>query len=57
MSETKRIVHCWAVGPRNPGDDYGSTCMLEDGHQGPHEFVSDVDLTVTFVRNPSTDGQ
>lgn len=26
----------------------GATCMLLDGHDGPHEYVSDTDILVSF---------
>lgn len=27
----------------------GQTCMLENGHVGPHEFMPDSEILVTFV--------
>jgi uncharacterized radical SAM superfamily protein len=27
----------------------GRTCMLPDAHAGPHEFVSDDDITIRFT--------
>ena len=48
----KREVHCWEDGPRD--EDYvGSTCMLLDGHEGPHEFMSDSRIGVVFAPLPS----
>ena len=35
-------------------DDYVSgTCMLEDGHDGAHEFTDDDAIAVTFSAGPS----
>jgi hypothetical protein len=44
MSE--RIVHCWESGPR----DWrcGTTCLLPDGHDGPHEWTRDDEIEITF---------
>lgn len=58
MTERKR--HCWRDGPSisewleaNPDSDIdsyvGSTCMLERGHEGPHEFTPDSHIGVTFA--------
>lgn len=52
-------AHCWEDGPkicREHGvacDDFrcetvGTSCMLEDGHEGPHEFCRDDEITVAF---------
>lgn len=27
----------------------GKTCLLEDGHDGPHEWTPDSDITVSFA--------
>lgn len=43
-----RIVHCWADGPRTT-DDVGTTCMLEDGHEGPHEWTRDDQISIRFA--------
>jgi hypothetical protein len=29
-------------------DDYGGTCMLPEGHRGPHEFTPDSEIVVVF---------
>lgn len=56
------MVHCWAdkmevlgiekfyetLEDDNP-EGIGSTCMLEDGHEGPHKFVRDDLIGVTFL--------
>lgn len=48
MSKRKaRVVHCWEEGPREP-DLSGTTCMLEDGHDGPHDFVRDSEIMIRF---------
>lgn len=60
MTNRKRILHCWADGPSllewmeaNPDADVeeymGSTCMLEKGHDGPHEFTPDDRIGITFA--------
>ena len=51
MSE--RVLHCWEDGPRT-GESWesvgvGSTCMLADGHEGPHVFTPDDQITVSFM--------
>jgi len=40
-------VHCWEEGPRY-ADGVGSTCMLEEGHDGEHEFVRDDQILLRF---------
>jgi len=35
------MIHCWEDGD-------GSTCLLPDGHDGPHEFITDSDIVITF---------
>lgn len=46
-------VHCWEDGPRKNETwkslGTGSTCMLTDGHDGPHEFTWDDEIVLTFV--------
>lgn len=37
--------HCWQDGPKT-SDDRGTTCLLPDGHAGPHEFTRDDEITV-----------
>lgn len=41
-------AHCWTDGPRTE-DDCGTTCMEWEGHEGPHDFVRDDEILVTFV--------
>ena len=43
-----RVVHCWEDGDR-------STCMLPDGHDGPHEFTPD-DQIVVRLAAPDSEG-
>ena len=46
------VIHCWEEGPLHyePGEDpahnmgVGSTCLLLEGHAGPHELVRDDDI-------------
>jgi hypothetical protein len=40
-------VHCWEDGPRTD-DDCGQTCMLEHGHDGPHEWTRDDEIVLAF---------
>lgn len=40
-------VHCWEDGPRTD-DDCCQTCMLEDGHEGPHVWTRDDEIVVEF---------
>lgn len=44
----KKIVHCWEDGPRTE-DDCGTTCMLLDGHAGPHEWMRDDEIRLEFA--------
>lgn len=39
----------WAEAFLNP-----ATCMLEAGHEGPHEFVPDSEIGVTFIEREET---
>lgn len=39
-------IHCWE-------DSGGSTCMLLDGHDGPHEFTFDDEIVVCFGQSES----
>ena len=50
--DPKHIVHCWEDGPRTD-DDCGTTCMLLDGHEGPHEWTRDDQVSVRFEGEPS----
>jgi len=43
----RQRVHCWEDGPTD--DNWtGSTCMLWDGHRGPHEFTPDNQIGISF---------
>lgn len=48
MSEplTDAPLHCWEV-PDWPSEQ-NATCMLLDGHDGPHQFTPDAEITVRF---------
>jgi hypothetical protein len=52
MSEKERVVHCWEDGPCTE-DGRDQTCMLLDGHEGPHEWVRDNQIMVRFAGEPS----
>jgi hypothetical protein len=49
----KRVLHCWADGPRQD-DDCGTSCMLEHGHAGPHEWTRD-DAIILHFKSTSMD--
>ena len=44
-------VHCWENGPETE-DGCGTTCMLEDGHEGEHQWTQDDQITVSFEQKP-----
>lgn len=58
-----RVLHCWKDRLAWIEDVHGhgsdewcaaydkpsATCMLEDGHDGPHEFMPDSDIAVSFA--------
>ena len=45
-----RTLHCWKDGPRVGvwPRDCGMTCMLLDGHDGPHEWKRDDQIMGRF---------
>jgi hypothetical protein len=63
----KPVVHCWTDNMEHAEETYGfgseewareyikpsSTCMLEDGHAGPHVFTPDSQIGVSFAANDS----
>jgi hypothetical protein len=44
----ERVLHCWEEGPQTD-DDCGTTCMLERGHAGPHEWTRNDEIGVQFA--------
>ncbi len=61
--DPERVLHCWQDELAHVTDTYGygsdqwakhlvrdcgGTCMLEDGHGGPHEFTPDDEIGVRF---------
>lgn len=42
------MAHCWENGPL-ADDGCSQTCMLQDGHQGAHEWTRDDCITVSFT--------
>lgn len=55
-------AHCWADRSSQAADEHGfgseqwadafvanGTCMLEAGHEGPHEFTPDDQIVVEFA--------
>lgn len=46
--EELACIHCWDDGP--PAEDgCGTTCMLLDGHDGPHEWTRDDQIRASFA--------
>jgi hypothetical protein len=51
-------VSCWEdhaeYGPPDDGSGWPSvkrsTCLLPDGHDGPHKFTPDSEIVVRFIR-------
>jgi hypothetical protein len=39
-------VNCWEESGEYPNT---STCMLVDGHSGPHSFTSDSEIVIGFL--------
>lgn len=64
MADSKRTLHCWMGKSLHIEKTFGfhseqhietymddfvdGTCMLEAGHDGPHEFTPDSQIGVTF---------
>ena len=46
--EAPDSAHCWEGGP-DASDGCGTTCMLFEGHEGPHKFTRDDEITVRFL--------
>ena len=60
--DEKIVVHCWKGKVEWAKETFGAysekycdvlaepgaTCMLLDGHEGPHEFTPDANIKVTF---------
>lgn len=45
-----RAGACWEDGPRtDEGPGGGSTCLLDEGHDGPHEFTPDREIVAKFA--------
>ena len=69
MSE--RVLHCWKDRKTDIEERFGylspehvdtyqedfqnGTCMLPEGHEGPHEFTSDSNITITFAAATAKD--
>lgn len=45
------MSHCWMGGRirQDDGEEYGATCLLDDGHEGPHEWTPDKDIRIAFA--------
>jgi hypothetical protein len=52
MTETPRMRHCWFD---FESSEYlqmpGHTCMLPDGHDGPHEPTPDAEIMIGFAED------
>lgn len=48
MSECTK-AHCWENGPITDDGESGTTCMLPDGHDGPHEWTRDDEIRIIFA--------
>jgi hypothetical protein len=60
-------AHCWAgksdyyealygfMSPEHAAVYFedGSTCLLDDGHDGPHEWTPDNAIGITFAEEPA----
>ena len=44
------VPHCWEDGPETD-DGCSTSCMLMYGHEGPHEWVRDDHITITFRKD------
>ncbi len=53
MNAEKQIVHCWEDGPQTD-DGCSTTCMLLDGHDGPHEWSRDDGIVLSFASELSS---
>ena len=42
------IVYCWEGGPQDASDGCWTTCMLTDGHDGPHKWTRDDEVIDVF---------
>ena len=48
LAAREREVHCWEPGPE-AADGCSTTCMLLDGHDGPHDWIRDDRIRVSFA--------
>lgn len=44
-------IHCW-----EGSEDGDATCLLRDGHDGPHRFTPDRDITIAFSDDDASAG-
>lgn len=52
----KRVLHCWEGGPVTD-EGISTTCMLPDGHEGPHEWTRDDQIYIAFAPSPERDAE
>ena len=45
----KRVLHCWEPSEPDEHGDRTGVCLLEDGHEGPHQFTPGDQVQVTFA--------
>ena len=49
------VVHCWESEREWIEETYGGrTCMLPEGHDGPHEWTPDDEIVLCFKDPPET---
>lgn len=42
-------AHCWESGPET-ADGMSTTCMLDDGHEGEHQWTPDDQIRIAFAK-------
>ena len=52
----KRVLHCWEPSEPDENGDRTGVCLLEDGHEGPHQFTPGDQVQVTFGPEPHNHG-
>ena len=52
----KRVLHCWEPSEPDEHGDRTGVCLLEDGHEGPHQFTPGDRVQVTFGPEPHQTG-
>jgi hypothetical protein len=42
------VIHCWEDRRLTDPHEEPATCLLEDGHQGEHEWTPDSEIVLSF---------